>query len=378
MKQYKQMTVSVTDNSKQLKEGDDFVFDIDFSNSVKNIKSLVFHSFTFTNNHLRVKTPNDEFTIYILFQREDAHWLASKNPVLNTPTNPPLYFKIVETTEQTLTPIGSAPSRVFEQRKYATYAFPITIKTDKNYTPRQFVKALNEAKKNLASDPNFPLRGNSLIGAQAEFRILNNSIQFYVNSWIPRTPDDVGGIFDQTQYNIPFDGSITGRGIIFRVGIAIFDRNNPYNQLLGFVESNDDIPYVAFATKAIGEDWTKTIINKAVTAGKDFNFYYNSIVNLITNSCFKPSDRLTMISNKNKTDVLYSVPILTVSGEIFYFENRFLANEIVYDDIEDFKLEKIYIKLTDEFYEPIKYSGNELCTITFLITVENRVETIEK
>lgn len=384
-KNYRQLTCSINDNTKPLQVGEPIVLDIDFQQGMNNVKSIVFNSITFTNNHLRVNTPNKEFTIYIVFQREDAYWDFPKTVGFNPARPPPPDFVKILTINEEIA-VGA-----YEIRQYASYVFPVKIKTDKNYSIRQFVKALNNAKERYGEQPSFPLTNNPLKSStQAEFKVENNSIVFDVTDWLPRQSDYTSIAWDAFSYTIGFDGVPSGGATSYkgRIGIALFD-DNPYNELCGFVKREETLPHISFAyphgdkydaNGNLADPFTQRVKNKKVIAPYEIDFYYNATINLETNSCFKPKDSISMIANKNINNTLFSVPILTKSGDIFYFENKYLANEIEYKETDDFKLEKIYIKLADEFYEPIIYNGTELCIITFLISFNNdqEINEIEK
>ncbi len=358
MKQYRQLVFSSHDNTNELKENDDFVLDIDFKMPVRNIKSIVFHTFTFTNNHIRVKCPNNQFTIYVIFQKQTCSWLPTSNPQLTA--NSPYYAIIPDPTND-------------DKRLYASYKIPITINTNRNFSIRSFIKALNDKKRQA------PFQLGTLLTDQSIFSFDGARLTFNVLRWTIGSNGDNFNAFDPNNYSVPFDID-PNASRAFRVGIGIFE-DNPYNKLLGILnnETEFSLPYVQFVNIATGNIWNATSIqSKSFVAENDVNFHYNSVVNLLTNTCFKQSDKLSRISNQNRTDVLYSIPILTNSGEIFYYENKNLANEIVYEDIHDFKLEKCYIKMVDEFFQPITYSSKESVIITFLIQTKDNIDIEDK
>lgn len=108
-----------------------------------------------------------------------------------------------------------------------------------------------------------------------------------------------------------------------------------------------------------------TFIPINIKAHTQINLNVNNKIYLVGDS-FYSTNKLTYYMNELRSDILYSIPITSVTDEVYTYENKELSNVIEYNRT----MTQINIKLLDENFEPIKYFIFDKCIISLLIELE--------
>jgi hypothetical protein len=339
-------------------------------NSIRNVKNIVFKNIITSNNYLRLGSSKEDYKI--TFTLIIPVWKADAN--------------------ESIYDNNTGIQTQYEEQ------YTLNLR-EFNYNARTLTKNMNEILINLSSKNNkspfeeimsvlrFKIDRNGLINMTGEF-VENN---FY-NLWKTIRGNNLLKNSDNSNVN-------PNQGFIKYVKIYVSSENNlnpdarDGTKLVGFMgykfsEKGEDLSlytynktvrsvllskfgFTTFSAGALPrdginyhyKDYDRGIIN--VINEESVSLNINNVMYICSDDIYN-DENMSYYMSDQRTNIIYRVPITTVTDEIYYYENKEFSNLVNYGrDMSSFT---VYI--LDEQFRPILYNRFDKLLITFLIELE--------